>query len=105
MHELDRNILELREEKKVLQSLERLLVNPDFQKVILDDFLTKHPLSLLKGKGRLNLTPEANLDIDRQLECVALFQMYLETKTSQIADIDIKIHDAETLRDQETRNT
>ena len=105
MNQLDKDIYELKEEKKVLQSLERLLHNSDFKKVIMDDFLTKHPLRLIQGKGVLNLDPQLNQDIDRQLDCVALFKMHLDQLTSRIADIDYRISDAETLREEQTRNT
>lgn len=102
MNQLDKDIYELKEERKVLLSLERLLLNQDFKKVILEDFLTKHPLILIQGKGKLNLDPQQDQDINRQLDCVALFKMYLDSKISEIADIDIKISNAETLRDQQT---
>lgn len=105
MNDLDRDIHKLKEDKRVLQSLERLLYNADFKKVIMDDFLTKHPLNLIQGKGRLNLDPQTNQDIDRQLDCVALFKMYLDNRIAEIADIDIKINNAETLRDEQTRNS
>lgn len=105
MNKLDQDILNLRKEKDILVSLDRLLINPDFKKVVLDEFLTKHPIDLLNGKGVLNLDPQTNLDIDRQLECVALFKMYLENQISKLADIDYRIAEAETLRDEQTRNT
>lgn len=105
MNDLDRDIHKLKEDKRVLQSLERLLYNADFKKVIMDDFLTKHPLNLIQGKGRLNLDPQTNQDIDRQLDCVALFKMYLDNRIAEIADIDININNAETLRDEQTRNS
>ena len=105
MNDLDRDIHKLKEDKRVLQSLERLLYNADFKKVIMDDFLTKHPLNLIQGKGRLNLDLQTNQDIDRQLDCVALFKMYLDNRIAEIADIDIKINNAETLRDEQTRNS
>lgn len=103
MNQLDREIFNLKEEKKTLVSLERLLINPDFKRVIEDDFLSKHPLDLIMSKGRLSLDPEYERDIDRQLECVALFKMYLQNKASRIADIDLAISEAETLRDQQTQ--
>lgn len=103
MNQLDREIFSLKEEKKTLVSLERLLINPDFKRVIEDDFLSKHPLDLIMSKGRLSLDPEYERDIDRQLECVALFKMYLQNKASRIADIDLAISEAETLRDQQTQ--
>lgn len=105
MNKLDQDILNLRKEKEVLHSLEKLLINSDFKKVILDEFFTKHPIDLLQGKGVLNLDPQTNLDIDRQLECVALFKMYLDNQISKLADIDYRIAEAETLRDEQTRNT
>ena len=105
MNKLDQDIHELKEEKKLLQSLDRLLYNSDFKKVIMDDFLTKHPLTLVLSKGKLLLDPQANQDIDRQLDCVALFKLYLDQRISRIADIDLLISDAETLRDEQTRNT
>lgn len=105
MNKLDQDIYDLKEDKKVLLSLERLMTNADFKRVILDDYLTKHPLNLVHRKGVLKLDPQTNQDIDRQLDCVALFKMYLDQRISEIADIDIKIHQAETLRDEQTRNT
>ena len=105
MNKLDQDIHDLKEEKKLLQSLERLLYNSDFKKVIMDDFLTKHPLALVLSKGQLPLDPQTNQDIDRQLDCVALFKLYLDQRISRIADIDLLISDAETLRDVQTRNT
>lgn len=105
MNELDRDIYKLKEEKKVLVALDKLLYNSDFKKVIMDDFLTNHPLELIQGKGRLSLDPQTNLDIDRQLDCVALFKMYLDQRIAKIADIDLLISNAETLRDEQTRNT
>lgn len=102
MNQLDQNILDLREEKKLLQSLERLLVNADFKKVILDGFLKSYPLSVVMNRGKLSLEPQESLDIERQLDSVALFNLYLENKISQLADIDVKIHEAETLREQQT---
>ena len=103
MNQLDREIFNLKEEKKTLVALERLLINPDFKRVIEDDFLSKHPLDLVMSKGRLSLDPEYERDIDRQLECVALFKMYPQNKASRIADIDLAISEAETLRDQQTQ--
>lgn len=103
MNQIDKEIFDLKEEKKTLVALERLLINPDFKRVIEDDFLSKHPLDLIMSKGRLSLDPEHEKDIDRQLECVALFKMYLQDKASRIADIDLKISEAETLRDQQTQ--
>ena len=105
MNKLDQDIHDLKEEKKLLQSLERLLYNSDFKKVIMDDFLTKHPLTLVLSKGQLLLDPQTNKDIDRQLDSVALFKLYLDKRISRIADIDLLISDAETLRDEQTRNT
>ena len=105
MNKLDKDIHDLREEKKVLLSLERLMTNADFKRVIMDDYLTKHPLDLVNRKGVLKLDPQTNQDIDRQLDCVALFKMYLDNRISEIADIDIRINQAETLRDEQTRNT
>lgn len=105
MNKLDQDIYDLKEEKKVLLSLERLMTNADFKRVILDDYLTKHPLNLVQSKGVLKLDPQTNQDIDRQLDCVALFKMYLDNRISEIADIDIRIDQAETLRDEQTRNT
>lgn len=105
MNKLDQDIHDLKEEKKILQSLDRLLYNADFKKVIMDDFLTKHPLALVLSKGQLPLDPKTNQDIDRQLDCVALFKLYLDQRISRIADIDLLISDAETLRDVQTRNT
>ena len=104
MNKLDQDIHELKEEKKLLQSLDRLLYNSDFKKVIMDDFLTKHPLTLVLSKGQLPLDPKTNQGIDRQLDCVALFKLYLDQRISRIADIDLLISDAETLRDEQTRN-
>lgn len=101
MNKADQEIHDLKEDKKMLQSLERLLLNPDFKKVIMDGYLVKHPLALIQGKGRLLLDPQTNQDIDRQLDAVALFRMYLENQSARIADIDIKIVEAETLRERE----
>lgn len=98
MRQIDREILDLKEEKQLLMSLERLMLNADFKKVILEGYLKKHPLQLLKGKGVLGLNPQTNEDIDRQLDSVALFDMYLNSKCLEIADIDYKIDQAETLR-------
>lgn len=104
MNKLDKDILELQELKKTLVSLERLNRNPDFQRVIVKNFLTDHPLALVKSKGTLGIKPETIVDIERQLDCVALFDMYLQNLNAQIADIDLKIAEAETLRADETRN-
>lgn len=104
MNQLDKTIRDLREQKAVLQSLERLIVNSDFKKVILDDFLSKHPLELVLRKGQLNLDPQLNQDIDRQLECVALFKMYLDKRIDELDSIDTRILEAEHLRDEMTRN-
>ena len=105
MNDLDKDIIKLRKDKDVLMSLDRLMVNPDFKKVIMKDFLVDHPLALIEGKGVLKLDPQTNQDIDRQLDCVALFRMYLNSQVSSIADIDLHISSAETLRDEQTRNT
>lgn len=104
MNQLDKTIRDLREQKAILQSLERLMVNADFKKVILDDFLSKHPLELVLRKGQLNLDPQINQDIDRQLECVALFKMYLDKRIDELDSIDTRILEAEHLRDEMTRN-
>ena len=40
MNTLDKQIYDLREDKKVLLSLERLLTNSDFKKVIMEDLYT-----------------------------------------------------------------
>ncbi len=105
MNKLDQDIQDLKVEKQLLESLNRLLNNSDFKRVIMDDFLSKHPLRLIQGKGVLKLDPQINQDIDRQLDGVALFKMYLDQLTSGIADIDYRISDAETLREEQTRNT
>lgn len=105
MHELDQHILDLRKDKEMLLALERLLINPDFKKVILDGFLVKHPLALVQSKGVIPLDAEVAKGIDRQLDCVALFKLYLSNQEARIKDIDIKINEAEILRDEQTRNT
>lgn len=104
MNKLDQDILDLQELKRTLVSLERLNRNPDFQRVILKNFLEEHPLALIKSKGVLGIKPETVVDIERQLDCVALFNKYLQDLNAQIADIDLKIAEAETLRANETRN-
>lgn len=104
MNKLDQDIQDLKVEKQLLESLNRLLNNSDFKRVIMDDFLTKYPLRLIQGKGVLKLDPQINQDIDRQLDGVALFKMYLDQLTSGIADIDYRISDAETLREEQLRN-
>ena len=104
MNKLDQDIQDLKVEKQLLESLNRLLNNSDFKRVIMDDFLIKHPLRLIQGKGVLKLDPQINQDIDRQLDGVALFKMYLDQLTSGIADIDYRISDAETLREEQLRN-
>lgn len=104
MNKLDIDIEELKKEKRVLQSLERLLTNIDFKKAILDTYLNTHPLDLVMSKGVLNLDPQFNQDIDRQLDSVAMFKLYLDQRISRIAVIDDKIIEAETLRDETTRN-
>ena len=105
MNPIDKLIEDLKTEKRMLQSLERLLTNPDFKKAILDTYLKTHPLDLVMSKGVLNLDPKLNQDIDRQLDSVAMFKLYLEQRISRIADIDDKIIEAETHRDNLTRNT
>lgn len=105
MNQLDKDIEDLRELKKTLMALDRLNSNPDFKRVIFDEFLVKHPLALVMSKGQLPLDPETNIDINRQLDCVALFKTYLDKLTSQIPEIDYKISQAEDLRDERTRNT
>ena len=103
MNPLDQDIQDLRKEKELLISLDRLMMNSDFKRVILSDYLNKHPIDLVLSKGKLNITPAQQLDTDRQLDAVALFKMYLDSKLTQIADIDIKILDAETLRDRQNQ--
>ena len=103
MNQLDKDIFNLREEKKTLEALERLLGNRDFQRVIMDDYMTKEPLRLLKGKGVLKLDPQTNQDIDRQLDTVALFSMDLDNRISELRSIDYRIQEAETLRDEQTK--
>lgn len=102
MNQIDKEILELREEKKVLQSLDRLMINEDFKRVILEDYIQRHSVDLNLSKGRLSLDPQTLLDIDRQLDAIALLNMYLASKHTRLADIDIEIVEAETLREQQT---
>ena len=104
MNKLDQDILDLQELKKTLVSLERLNRNPDFQRVILKNFLEEHPLALVKSKGTLGIKPETIVDIERQLDCVALFNMYLQNLNAQIADIDLRVVEAEALSANEPSN-
>lgn len=101
MNPLDRDIYELNQDKKRLQALERLLVNPDFKLAIMDDFLIQHPLNLVKSKGKLGIDPQTQLDTERQLDSVALFSMWLDKRISQLQSIDNDIMEAEALRDRE----
>lgn len=103
MNPLDKDIYELNQDKKRLQSLERLLTNPDFKLAIMDDFLVRHSLKLVKSKGKLGIDPQTNLDIDRQLDSVALFGMWLDRRISDLQSIDKEIMEAEALRDQQTQ--
>lgn len=104
MNPLDKDIFDLQELKKTLLSLDRLNRNPDFQRVILKKFLEEHVIDLVKSKGMLGIKPETLVDIERQLDCAALFNKYLQDLNAQIADIDLRISEAETLRANETRN-
>lgn len=105
MNQLDRDIQDLKHRKIMLSSLEKLMHNPDFKKVILEYYLKELPVELVMQKASLTIE-QAQLDaIDLQLRSIAMFKYFLDTHTSQIADIDIKISEAETLRDEQTRNT
>lgn len=99
MNQLDKDVNDLKERKKMLMSLERLMQNSDFRLVILKDFLTEHPLKLVYGKGRIPLDPQVALNIDRQLDCVAMFKLHLENTLEELSTIDLKIMEAEQLRD------
>ncbi|WAW11651.1 hypothetical protein nACB1_007 [Acinetobacter phage nACB1] len=105
MRPIDEEILDLRKRKEMLVSLERLMINSDFKKVINEYYLSKHPLDLIKLKGQLPLDPTLNLSIDRQLDAIALFGLYLDNAMFELPDIDLKIEEAITRRDEITRNT
>lgn len=99
MNQLDQDVHDLKERKKMLMSLERLMQNQDFRLVILKNFLNEHPLKLVYSKGRIPLDPQVALNIDRQLDCVAMFKLYLESTLEELSNIDFKIMEAEQLRD------
>lgn len=92
-------LLSLREKKEELLALQRLLLNPDFKRVILDGYLGKHPIALTMSKGQLGLEPSISKDIDRQLDSVALFNMYLNQQRNALDTIDEQIMETEELRD------
>ena len=104
MKPIDQEILDLRKRKEMLVAFERLIINSDFQKVIKEYYLCKHPLDLVKLKGQVPLEESLNLSIDRQLDAVALFGMYLDNLSFELPDIDLKIEEAMTRRDELTRN-
>src|SRR5574343_82798 len=104
MKPIDQEIFDLRKRKEMLVDFERLMINSDFQKVIKDYYLRKHPLDLVKLKGQVHLEESLNLSIDRQLDAVALFGMYLDNLSFELPDIDLKIEEAMTRRDELTRN-
>ena len=96
---LHQEVLELRQKKEELVSLEKLLLNADFRKFILGGYLQTHALSLVMSKGQLGIEPQQLRDIDRQLDAVALFDMYLTQQRNLLESIDEKIMEAEDLRD------
>ena len=104
MKPIDQEIFDLRKRKEMLVAFERLMLNSDFQKVIKEYYLYKHPLDLVKLKGQVPLEESLNLSIDRQLDAVALFGMYLDNLSFELPDIDLKIEEAMTRRDELTRN-
>ena len=104
MKPIDQEILGLRKRKEMLVAFERLMINSDFQKVIKEYYLCKHPLDLEKLKGQVPLEESLNLSVDRQLDAVALFGMYLDNLSFELPDIDLKIEEAMTRRDELTRN-
>ena len=104
MKPIDQEILDLRKRKEMLVAFERLMINSDFQKVIKEYYLCKYPLALVKLKGQVPLEESLNLSIDRQLDAVALFGMYLDNLSFELPDIDLKIEEAMTRRDELTRN-
>lgn len=105
MKPIDKEIFDLRKRKDMLVCFERLSINPDFQKVIKEYYLSKHALDLVHQKGQLPLDPNLNLSIDRQLDAIALFGLYLDNLAFELPDIDLKIEEAMTRRDELTRNT
>lgn len=96
---LHQEVLDLRKKKEELASLERLLLNADFRRFILEGYLSKHPLNLVKSKGQLGIEPQVTMDIERQLDAVALFDMYLNHQRNLLDTIDHRIMEAEELRD------
>lgn len=105
MKPIDQEILDLRQRKDMLIAFERLQHNSDFKKVINEFYLCKHPLELVALKGQTPLDPTLNTSIDRQLDAVALFGMYLNNLSFESPDIDLKIEEALTRREELTRNT
>lgn len=105
MNALDKQIVHLRARKDMLIALDRLTMNADFQKVIHEYYLKQHPLELVMLKGQTPLDPTLNASIDRQLDAVALFRMYLANTLDELPDIDLKLNEAIALRDEQTRNT
>lgn len=98
MNKYDKDILELQRRKSMLDALDRLQHNADFKKVIFEGYLREHPLELLKAKGVLKLDQEINQDINKQLDSVAMFGMYLENCLREIPDIDLRIQESEDAR-------
>lgn len=80
VQQLENNI---RESKKLVdmgESLERLMSNRDFKKVILEGFFEKEAIRLVHLKGDTNMqTADSQKSILTQMDAIASLAQYLQT--------------------------
>lgn len=100
MLKIDSDILKLKQEKNELEALERLSNNSDFKLAIQSAYINKHAHDLVLSKGKLGISPQTQEDINRQLDSVALFAAYLDSRIMRLSTIDHDINEAEQLRIQ-----
>ena len=79
--DLEQIELSIEQAKKIIaytESIERLEKNPDFIKVIQDDYLNSNIIRLVKLKADVSQqTPEAQQHIDNQLNGIAFFNQFI----------------------------
>lgn len=86
---------QLRKEKELLESFKRLMVNPDFKKLVLDHYLESYAVSLVLQKANPGITEESALGLEYQLNAIATFNRFLEGLKINADTIDQRIVEAQ----------
>lgn len=77
---VERDIETKKQQVALNNSLERLMKNKDFQKVVLDSYFGKEAIRLVSVKGDPEMqTPERQADILRDIDGIGSMQRYFRT--------------------------